>query len=191
MNRNVAHKNLVQHMVAPHVIEVLSILGQLRCIVVPTDQHLPSIQPMQDRQHLVAHSYVPKMIHLVSRLNDFVPVVNHDLVHFGCCESHHKKWHLIRRIPNLRKVSVSPWTSLAEAVEEIGGQAILNWRVNNMNVVTGASPDDMRAEIREGLRIAGGRPIEIILQDLETVYGKKDLLKTWVDIAKEEAGRQY
>lgn len=109
------------------------------------------------------------------------------LVNYGCCESHHNKWQLIRQIPHLRRVSVSPWTDLAEAVEELGGKVVLNWRVNNADVVTQASPERMRAEIREGLRIAGGCPIEITLQDIETVYGNKDLLPTWIRIAREEA----
>lgn len=113
------------------------------------------------------------------------------LVNFGCCESHHNKWHLIRQIPHLRRVSVSPWTSLEEAVREMGGKVVLNWRVNNSNVVTQADPERMRTEIREGLRIAGHCPIEIILQDIETVYGNKEVLPAWVRTAREEAENSF
>lgn len=109
------------------------------------------------------------------------------LVNYGCCESHHNKWHLIRQIPHLRRISVSPWTSMEEAVRELGGKVILNWRVNNSDVVTQVSPERMRAEIHEGLRIADGCPIEIVLQDIETVYGNKQVLFDWVQIAKKEA----
>jgi len=111
------------------------------------------------------------------------------LVNFGCCESHHNKWHLIRQIPNLRRVSVSPWTDLGEAVREMGGRVILNWRVNVSNVVTQASPQNIRKEIRQGLKVAQGCPIEVFLQDAETVLGHDDILHTWVRIAREETER--
>jgi len=111
------------------------------------------------------------------------------LNHYGCCEAHHKKWHLVRRIPNLRRVSVSPWQDLAEAVEEMGGRATLDWRVNVANVVALADPDAMRAEISRGLQVASGCPIEIVLQDVETVYGRKDTLLNWTRVAREEAER--
>lgn len=111
------------------------------------------------------------------------------LVMYGCCECHHGKWHLYRKIPNLRVLSVSPWTDLEEAISEMGKSIVYNWRVNVSDVVTKASPEAMRAEIRRAMEIARGYNIEVVLQDVETVYHRKDLLYTWTRIAREEVER--
>ena len=108
---------------------------------------------------------------------------------FGCCESHHKKWHLLKQMPNLRMVSVSPWSDLEEAVTEMGDGYALNWRVSPSRIQSRLDPADMRQEIEEGLSIAGHTCINIVYQDIETVKGAPEHLKTWTAIAKEVAGR--
>ena len=42
------------------------------------------------------------------------------LNYYGCCEPLDGKVDLLRRIPNLRKVSVTPWCKTERAVETIG-----------------------------------------------------------------------
>ena len=39
---------------------------------------------------------------------------------FGCCEPLHGRIGAIRTIPNVRKISISPWTTADLAAEEIG-----------------------------------------------------------------------
>ena len=31
------------------------------------------------------------------------------LLYYGCCEPVHSRWDVLKKFPNLRKVSVSPW----------------------------------------------------------------------------------
>ncbi|MGI6209137.1 MAG: hypothetical protein ACOYEW_13115 [Anaerolineae bacterium] len=108
---------------------------------------------------------------------------------FGCCESHHGKWDLIRAMPNVRMVSVSPWTDLEEAVREMGDDYALNWRVSPSRIQANLDPDDMRAEIEEGLAVAGHTCLNIVYQDIETVKGSPEHLRVWTTIAKEAACR--
>ncbi|MHB0874595.1 MAG: uroporphyrinogen decarboxylase/cobalamine-independent methonine synthase family protein [Anaerolineae bacterium] len=108
---------------------------------------------------------------------------------FGCCESHHGKWHLLRQMPNLRMVSVSPWCSLEEAVREMGDRYALNWRVNPTNIITAMDPAQMREEVEEGLRVAGHTCINVVYQDIETLAGRPDHLYTWSQVTKEVAAR--
>ena len=42
------------------------------------------------------------------------------LMYYGCCEPLDRKIDLLRRIPNLRKISVSPWCNTRRAIEQIG-----------------------------------------------------------------------
>ena len=37
------------------------------------------------------------------------------LTHYGCCEPVHNKIDMLRTIPNLRRISISPWTDLEKA----------------------------------------------------------------------------
>ena len=108
---------------------------------------------------------------------------------FGCCESHHNKWYLIRQMPNVRMVSVSPWTDLEEAVHEIGDRYVLNWRVNPSKILSAMDPLQMRQEIEEGMGIAGHTCINVVYQDIETLNGRPDHLKTWASVAKDVVAR--
>ena len=108
---------------------------------------------------------------------------------YGCCESFHNKWHLLKRIPRLRRLAVSRWTSLEEAIENMGPGYVYNWRVNSTNVLLRPNEAEMRREVEEGLRIAGDCPIEVVLQDIETVPGGLTQLRGWVRIAKDATER--
>ena len=72
----------------------------------------------------------------------------------------------------------------------MGPGYVHNWRVKSTRIlVQNASEADMRAEVEEGLRIANDCPIEIMLQDIETVPGGLKQLQRWCRIAKEAAER--
>lgn len=105
--------------------------------------------------------------------------------HYGCCESFHRKFALLRKIKNLRMYTVSPWTSLQEAVDEMGKAYAIDWRVNVSDIVNKQDYASMRREVAEGMRIARDHSIAIVLQDVETLNGNKDLLKTWIRAARE------
>ena len=89
----------------------------------------------------------------------------------SAAESHHNKWHLLRQMPNLRMVSVSPWCDLEEAVAEMGDNYALNWRVNHRHHHR-YGPGTDRREVEDGLRIAGHTCINIVYQDIETLAGR-------------------
>ena len=44
------------------------------------------------------------------------------LTYYGCCEPLDRKIDILRRIPNLRKISVSPWCNTERVVEKIGAR---------------------------------------------------------------------
>ena len=106
---------------------------------------------------------------------------------YGCCESFNSKWHLLKKIPRLRRFSVSPWTNLQKAVEEMGPRYVMNWRVNPSDVLLKFNAEEMKQEVKAALRIAGRCPIEVVLQDIETVPGGLKQLQTWSAMAKQAA----
>ena len=50
------------------------------------------------------------------------------LTYYGCCEPLDRKIHLLRRIRNLRKISVSPWNDFDRIVREVGGDYVLSFK---------------------------------------------------------------
>lgn len=111
------------------------------------------------------------------------------LNHYGCCENLTQKYSLLAKIPGLRRVSVSPWTDFAAAVETTAGKYALNWRYSPTEVVFNFDPQQVRRTIRECLTLARYVPVEIILQDVQTVNDHPEHIREWVHIAMEEAER--
>jgi len=52
------------------------------------------------------------------------------LTYYGCCDPLHKKIHILESIPNLRKISVSPWADLKEAAANISDKYVLSLKPN-------------------------------------------------------------
>lgn len=52
------------------------------------------------------------------------------LVYYGCCEPLDRKIHILRRIPNLRKISASPWCKTERLVDKVGRDYVLSRKPN-------------------------------------------------------------
>jgi hypothetical protein len=52
------------------------------------------------------------------------------LVAYGCCENLTRKIDMLRRVPNLRIIAVTPSADVAECAEQIGTDYVLSWRPN-------------------------------------------------------------
>jgi len=107
------------------------------------------------------------------------------LNYYGCCENLTHKYYLLGKIPGLRVVSVSPWTDFEAAVEAWGGNCVLNWRYPTAEVIFDFSPEKIRETIGRNLEIAGDAPVQIGLQDIQTLNGQPEHIRQWVAIARE------
>jgi hypothetical protein len=112
------------------------------------------------------------------------------MTYYGCCEPLDGKMELMRRIPNLRKISVSPWCHSQRAVEEIGHDYVISRKPSPAILATDTwHPDQARRQIREFLDLSRGKcHIELIMKDISTVRYQPQRLWDWARIAMEEAG---
>jgi len=112
---------------------------------------------------------------------------------YGCCEPlHHKLEMLKRRVPRMRRVSISPWADKRISAERLGGDVILSWKPNPAALAAVTfNPDLVRADIRETVDIAPehGCVLEIILKDTHTCNHEPQRFDEWSRIAMEEAER--
>ncbi len=113
------------------------------------------------------------------------------LSNYGCCEPLHNKVDIVlKRIPNVRRVSMSPWADVAKGAAALGDRAIFSYKPNPA-VMAGESwdPESIRADLRAALRItrAHGCIVEILLKDLHTCNGRPERMADWTRVAVEVA----
>jgi hypothetical protein len=116
-------------------------------------------------------------------------------VYYGCCEPVHSRWHVLKRIPNLARVSVSPWADEAFMARELG-RAIVYSRKPNPTLISTDRFDEaaIRADLRRTLTVARDCRVELIMKDVHTLNNEPERLPRWVQLAREtiaETGRMH
>lgn len=115
------------------------------------------------------------------------------LVYYGCCEPVHTRWDVVRRLPNLRAVSVAPLCSQEIMAEAMGGDYVFSRKPNPTLIsTTHFNEAAIRADLRLTLDLTArhGCPTEIIMKDVHTLHNEPGRLARWVQLAREEAARR-
>lgn len=125
--------------------------------------------------------------------NEFIlkyqaPIANKfGLVCYGCCEGLHQKIDaVIKAIPNLRRVSVSPWADQEIMAAKLGKKYVFSRKPNPSQIAVQFKEDEVREDIKKTLKFAGNLPLEIIMKDVHTVQSDPTRITRWVKIAREE-----
>lgn len=110
------------------------------------------------------------------------------LTYYGCCEPLDRKIEILRRIPNLRKVSMSPKADAARGAEALGRQYVYSMKPNPAILAEDTwHLDRARSELHETLRKVRGCNVEIIMKDISTVRYEPQRLWQWANMAMETA----
>jgi hypothetical protein len=111
------------------------------------------------------------------------------LTYYGCCEPLDTKIDLLRRIPNLRKISVSPWCRTERVVEKVGDAYVMSRKPNPAIVAADQwHPERARADLTEFLEKAGDHShVELIMKDISTVRRDPRRMWEWATLAMEVA----
>ncbi|MBO5778546.1 MAG: hypothetical protein J6R82_03160 [Clostridia bacterium] len=113
--------------------------------------------------------------------------------YYGCCEPLDRKMDIIKAIPNLRKIGVSPWADEERSAEQIGGRYVYARKPNPANVAIRTDPDWIRAETEKTVKlcIAHGCPLELVLKDISTVSGRPENLIVWANTVADVLDEYY
>lgn len=110
------------------------------------------------------------------------------LVYYGCCEPLDNKIDIIRAIPNVRKISISPWADPARAAEQLQGDYVMS-RKPTPAVLAEPVLDEARVEkdVKDTLAACerNGTTCELILKDVSTVGYKPENLFRWERLVRE------
>jgi len=108
------------------------------------------------------------------------------LVYYGCCEVLDTKMEILRRVPNLRKVSMNYRLHLERAAAAVGSDYVFSYKPNPACFATDKwDLDQARAELRRMLDCTRGGHVEIVLKDISTVARKPERLWAWAAMARE------
>jgi hypothetical protein len=109
------------------------------------------------------------------------------LVNYGCCEPLHRKIDIIRKINNVRLISISSWANVDIAAECIGREYVMA-RKPSPTFVAMDSLDEaaIAEETRRTLQacILNSTPCEFILKDITTVRNDPSRLTRWADVVR-------
>ncbi len=110
------------------------------------------------------------------------------LNYYGCCEPLHYKTEILKRIPRLRKISVSPWCDFDRVLDAFGDTIVYSIKPSPAIFAEDTwQPERARQAIRDILDKAQGRAaIEFIMKDISTVRYHPQRLWAWADIVMEE-----
>ncbi len=114
------------------------------------------------------------------------------LTYYGCCEPLDKKIDILRKIPNLRKISASPWNDMERMAEQIAADYVFSFKPSPAILARDHwDPDLAREELVNTLKIALRHKcnVEIIMKDISTVHYQPQRLWEWTRIATEVCGQ--
>ena len=111
------------------------------------------------------------------------------LAGYGCCEPLHRKVDIIRKhIPNLRRISMSPWVDVAMGAAAVGKDLVFSYKPNPAILGGEAwNPDFARAHLRDVMEKTRGCAVEIIMKDLHTCRNEPHRMWEWTRMATEMA----
>jgi len=110
------------------------------------------------------------------------------LVSYGCCEPLNNRWNIIKRIPNLRRVSVAPSADLRDMAQKLSSHYIYAMKPNPADLAVNSIDEDyIRKKLREAMRITRDCHVEIIMKDNHTIGNNPQNVIKWCKIAIEEA----
>jgi hypothetical protein len=118
------------------------------------------------------------------------------LVYYGCCEPVHAYWDAsLSRLPNLRKISISPWCDEDVMGERLAGTTVIYSRKPSPNFIgikAAFDEEAFTAYIQKTAAAVKGRcKAEFIFRDIYTLHGNLRKARQAVEITRRVAETVY
>jgi len=110
---------------------------------------------------------------------------------YGCCEDLTRKLDYVFTIPNIRRISISPFANVETCAEKLQGDYIFSWKPHPAHLVGQFDEGAIRSYIRHTIEATQkhGCVLEIILKDTHTCEHHPERFDRWTQIAREEVNR--
>ncbi len=111
---------------------------------------------------------------------------------YGCCEPLDKRWEIVKRFPNLRRVSISPWSDLEIMAEYLQDDYVFSLKANPaVLAVPVMNKRSIRQKVNDDLKKTKGCVVEILMKDNHTLGKTPENTINWVKIVREEIEKVY
>jgi len=110
-------------------------------------------------------------------------------IYYGCCDRLDDRLDIIDRMPNIRKISCSPWSDREAFAANLPKKYIMSNKPSPAFLAeTSFDEDAVRADLRRTIAAAQKHNLrlELLLKDISTVKHDPSRLSRWSEIAKEE-----
>lgn len=110
------------------------------------------------------------------------------MIYYGCCDRMDDRLDIIKRIPNLKKISCSPWSDREKFAAQIGNKIIMSNKPTPAYIANEyVDWAEVRSDLKNTVELAKSNDVnlEIILKDISTVHTDPERLTKWADIAME------
>jgi hypothetical protein len=107
------------------------------------------------------------------------------LVSYACCEDITHKIASLRKIPNLRRIGVTPVSNVRKCAEQIGLDYVFSWKPNPADLAVPVLDEDrVRRNIRAMLETTKSCRVELIMKDNHTIGHNPENVTRWCRIAR-------
>ncbi len=138
------------------------------------------------------YTLISPEMHEEFMLNYQLPIMSKfGLVAYGCCEDLTNKIDMVRKIPNLRRIAVSPFADVKKCVEQIGTDYVISYRPNPAFLASGYDPENVRKHLRKDFELLKGTCFDVTMKDLETVEGDPRRIFEWVKAVRDVISEYY
>ena len=113
-------------------------------------------------------------------------------IYYGCCDRLDDRMDVIAQLPNVRKISCSPWSDREHFAEVMPEKCVMSNKPTPACLAYDQMNEEIvRADIRRTIEAARqyDRNLELILKDISTVRHDPKRLWRWGEIAMEEVCR--
>lgn len=132
--------------------------------------------------------------------NDFmlsyqIPIMERfGLIAYGCCEDITSKIPLLKKVKNLRRISITPSSDVRKCAEQIGKDYVISYRPNPTDMIAhGLNEDLVRKIVKRDFEILKENKciFDVTLKDVETIANKPENMIRWVDIVRQIGDEVY
>ena len=111
---------------------------------------------------------------------------NFGLNYYGCCEHLDKKIDILRKIPNLRKISMSSWVDLEVGASNIGKDYVFSYKPSpSIFAYNLWDPESIKNNFAKNLKKIKNCKIEIIMKAISTLNYEPEKLWEWAKMVIE------
>ncbi|MGC9348340.1 MAG: hypothetical protein ACP5JG_09405 [Anaerolineae bacterium] len=106
---------------------------------------------------------------------------------YGCCEDLTRKLEDVFTIPNISRISISPFADVDRCAEKLSGDYIYSWKPNPAHLVGDFNEERIRAYIRHAVEVTQANEcvMEMVLKDTHTCEHHPERFDRWLAIARE------